>query len=282
MSVQPPENGQVPTGNPEDNNGNPDPNQNPGHPAWKEILDVLPDSLHSIVTPTLEKWDKGVQEKFTQFHQTYDPYKEIVEQKVPVDRIKQGLMVAQMIESDPAALVQQLVDHFKLEQFMAADDDDDDDDDIPLELEGVDVEALKKHPAFKELFKQQEQMAQYYEQQRQAQEQNESQKMMQDLLSDLHEKHGEFNDLFVTSLLAAGVEPEDAVKQFKDTINQALQAHQGTQPPPVQPPVVMGSSGNTGAGVPNQDVKLGRLTNSQTVDMVTQILQQAAAENPNN
>ena len=91
-----------------------------GHPAWQEILDVLPDSLHSVVRPTLEKWDKGVEERFNTFHQQYDPYKEFVENEVDPLLIQQAMGVLQKLNEDPSGIIGEIIEAFDVQDYIKA------------------------------------------------------------------------------------------------------------------------------------------------------------------
>jgi hypothetical protein len=66
------------------------------------LLGVLPSSLHSQVKPVLEKWDKGVQQRFEQVQSQYSPYKSFAEQQVSPNDIEVALGIAQQINADPA------------------------------------------------------------------------------------------------------------------------------------------------------------------------------------
>lgn len=269
---------QVPTGNDADNNGNPDPNQNPGHPAWKEILDVLPDSLHGIITPKLQDWDRGVQQRFQEIHQQYNPYKKLVENQVPAEYVEQALYLANQLETNPAELVQKAIEHFNLEQFKAQANNSDDDYDEDYDMQ--DLDDLRNDPRLKPFFDKQDELAQYIEQQQQAQQEQQSNQEMQNYLAYLHENYGNFDDIYVTALVANGVDGEVAVKQFQNTVNQAAQAlagNQQTQQNP--PPVVMGAGGSTGSGVPDQPVNFGGMERKGVNDLVEQYLQRASENN---
>lgn len=272
---------------------NPVPNENQGHPAWQEILSVLPESLHSVVTPKLQEWDQGVQQKLTDVRSQYDPYKELVDNNVSMDQVQQALMLALTLEQDPERVVEQAIEHFGIEKYKAqaqqqvqppvsVPDEDEDD----LDMSNMTFEQMQNNPALKPFFDKQKELEDWVNSQREAEENRTAESQLEDYLKGLHENpdYGEFNDLFVTALMSNGVSAEDAIKQYHETVNQAAQALTQAQDPNQtqqnigsgnnqQPPVVMGSAGNVGSGLPNNEIQFGKLSNSETNDMVMKILQ---------
>lgn len=85
----------------------PEPASN-GNPAWAPILEVLPSSLHSVVRPELEKWDKGVNERFRKIHEEYEPLKSYKERGIAPDRIDSSLRLAELVDQDPVGFYNRL------------------------------------------------------------------------------------------------------------------------------------------------------------------------------
>src|SRR5678815_523547 len=75
-----------------------------GNPAWQDILNVLPDSLHSTVKPALEKWDQGVQQRFQTVHSQYEPFKPFLDSGVDPQNINYALAILDKIENDPRSI----------------------------------------------------------------------------------------------------------------------------------------------------------------------------------
>lgn len=251
-----------------------------GHPAWKEILDVLPESLHEVVKPTLAKWDKGVSDRFDQINSQYSPYKEFVENKIDPEILKRGFFLLREFETNPEALVQNAIDSLDLD-FVAKSEipDASDDDNYEYGEDEYDGMKLEQHPQFKEamdtLAKIQEWQNSQLEEKRVA-EQNQS---FEQQLDALKEAHGDFNRLAVTALMAQGVDGEEAVKLWKDGVNQAAAEQLAAQNPGSgtntnqPPPVVMGGDGTTGSGIPSEGVDLGSMGKSSLNDLVVQMLE---------
>jgi hypothetical protein len=86
--------------------------QTGGHPAWQEILQAVPQSLHETVRPTLEKWDAGVTEKLQKVHSQYAPFKDFAERQVPPDVLNAGLRLYEALNNDPKGFYQKLHERF--------------------------------------------------------------------------------------------------------------------------------------------------------------------------
>lgn len=261
---------------PDDSQGQqPNDNGNNGHPAWQEILDQLPDDLHPLITPKLEEWDRNVQQKLQEVRAPYDPYKPLVENKIPVDMVEQALYLHHQLENNPQELVKKAIEHYGLDfipkdQIQTPDPEDLED----LEFDGVDI---TKHPAFQQLSQQLEQMNSTLTAQQQREQEEAQQEELDNYLNELEQEHGSFNKLMVATLIANGMDGEQAVETYKAEIAQAVQAALGNnqqQQTQQQPPVVMGGDGTTGSGVPDQPVKMGNLSKDEILKLSLQFLEQ--------
>lgn len=258
--------------------------QTNGHPAWQEILEVIPDEFHGLITPKLQAWDQGVQQKLQDVRSQYDPYKPLVDNSVPVEQIEQALYLATMLERSPAEIIEKAIEHYNLEQFrpqaVSQNEDNDDDygDDDEDDVTSMDLDDLKKNPAFKEFFDKQAEIEEWYRQQQEANQRTEAEQYMENYLNELHEKHGDFDDMVVTALLANGFDGDEAVQQFQNSVNQAAQALAQNQAPAQQVPVVMGGSGTTGSGLPQENVNMGAMKSGDINDIVVQFLQNSQSQ----
>lgn len=276
-----------------------------GHPAWQPILDTLnelPDDFRQVIEPKirpeLENWDKGVQGKLQEVRSQYDPYKPLVENNVPMERVQQALWLAQQLDENPQGVVDQAIKAFNLDYAPAqqqqapqrnssVDDDyefgDDDDDDYEEQPRRRQQQAtdplagLENHPAFQQMKQKADELDRMLSQQRQELEQEEASTQLEQYLGELKQTHGEFDELYVTALMANGMEAEQAINQYKNTVNQAAQALYQQYNPQAQqvnnPPIVMGEEGTSGSGLPAENVRMGSLKQSQVEDMVLQMLQ---------
>lgn len=254
-----------------------------GHPAWDEILNVVPDEFHEMLKPTLKKWDDGVQEKFQQIHQQYDPYKPLVENNIPLDEVQQALYLAHQLNTNPAELVQQAIDHFNLEQFKQAQSQQQqnlNDPDDPDGSEDFSLDDLEDDPRYKALLEKQREIESKITKREQEEQEQEAEQALEQYLGELREAHGEFDENYVVTLLANGVDGEAAVKQFQNTVSQAAQAliqQQQEQNPPRQTAVIAGSGGTSGSGVPDQPLKFGEMKDGQVSDLVAEYIKNAQA-----
>ena len=162
-----------------------------GHPAWKEILDVLPSSLHPIVTPALQKWDQGVQERFQQVQSKYDPYKPIIENDVDPEQIQKALDVANMLQTDPRGFYERMQGYFGQEDQGQQKTDEDDD------LYDIAEGGEEENEHWKRLEQNQQVLAEYIQKEMQAKADAEAEAKLDADLKELREKHGDFDEEFV-------------------------------------------------------------------------------------
>lgn len=73
-------------------------------PAWKAVLDPLPQEFHKQVLPHLESWDKN----FAEVQSRFAPYKPLLENNISIDDIQSSLQLAQFISADPQAVYEEL------------------------------------------------------------------------------------------------------------------------------------------------------------------------------
>jgi len=261
--------------------GDEDNNQPQGHPAWQEYLEGIPQDLQPLVTQAFSKWDQDMQNKLQGVQSEFDPYKPLLENNVPMETIQQSLWLAQQLEENPGGIVQQAIEAFGLDYVPK--------DQIPVtppannedeEFDMTDLAGLENHPAFKALQEKANEADRILRERQEREQETEATQQLEQYLQQLHgndeiTKNGDFDDLYVTALMAQGVEAEDAIKQYQDTVNSAAQALAGQQQQQQQaPPVVMGGDGNSGSGVPNEVPNMGNLTRGGLNDVVLQYLEQ--------
>lgn len=264
----------------EDNNQNgQDPEVNTeGHPAWQEILNVLPEELHGLVKPKLAEWDKGVQEQF----QRYSPYKDIISNDIPPEFLQQAVGIANSLQEDPENFVEQLIDHFGLDRYRASANEEEEEENEPgsfvdLDDPNTSFEDIMKDPRFKPFIQQQQELMERFQEREEEEEEAEAEEALQEYLSELHDEYGEFDDTYVVAMLANDIDGEVAVKQFQDTVNQAAQAlagNQNNQQTPT-PPVVLGAGGTTGSGLPDNKIDFGTMKDQDINKLVTEMLERS-------
>lgn len=257
-------------------------NHSDGHPAWQEILDKLPESLHSVIKPTLQKWDEGVNKRFAEIHAKYDPYKELVENSVDPDLIRTGINLAVRFQNEPEVVVQQAIEAFELgyvtqDQYEQALNQNDSSSYDPDDSE------ILNDPRFKQMEELVSSMKDRLDKDEQERLQASEQSKLDKTLEKLKEEHGDFDTMFVMTMIANGMDGATAVKQYQDTIDQAVAARLETNSNDNHDnnngdtPVVLGNGqgGGSGSGLPDNPVQLGDMKTSDINQLVEQMLAQS-------
>jgi len=244
-----------------------------GHPAWQEILDVLPEEFHSIVTPKLKGWDDGVQTKFQSLQQQYEPYKPFIEQDVDAEIIQQSLQLAAAIEQDPERVYKALAEAYGYDTKGqgAADttvttDDDDTDPDDPIAARLAEHERML------------ERMAETFMAEQDVRAEQEGAAVLDEYMAALHEAYpAGFDDQYVLTAISQGIDGEKAVEAFQGMIKAyggKLEIPTTTAPAGSTAPPVLGSGG----GMPTQQTDPRKLSEADTERVVAEMLRAANEE----
>jgi hypothetical protein len=261
------------------------PDEIKGHPAWEEILKVIPAEYHPAVKPTLLKWDQGVTEKLTEVRSEYEPYKKFIEAKIDPTFIENSLSLASSFQNDPASVVAQAIEAFELDYLTQEEaealksqepNNDLGNDDGALDLEN--------DPRFKAMKDTLDRLEGTLTSQQQSEQEKAEQERFEKTLKDLEEEHGSFDRLFVTALVAQGIDAEQAVKSYQNTINQAVESKLAADGITVgsgsstnsTPPVVMGGNGESSSGLPENPVDFAAMTDSDVKHLALQFIEQDA------
>lgn len=86
-----------------------------GNPAWNELFDVLPKSLHGMVKPVLDKWQSGIDSEFEKIA----PYRKFAESNVNPDIIEASMELARQVASNPKAVYDELAERYGWQQASA-------------------------------------------------------------------------------------------------------------------------------------------------------------------
>jgi hypothetical protein len=233
-----------------------------GNPAWQEFLEPIPQELHEKVRPVLEKWDKGVQDKFNTVHQQYEPWKPIIDAGVDPDTANFALNLLNSINENPEQVWKAIGEYYKLSPQGTTSGQG---------QQELQVEEDPYDPRISTLERQNQIMAAHLVKQQEDRLAAQAEAQLDQELSSLRTKYkaqGDFSEQFVLAYMQNGFNSEDAVKAYYE-FRDAERAKFG------QKPLIMGSGG----GVPqfnNTDVR--KLDESQTKNLVVQMLQRAAAE----
>jgi hypothetical protein len=94
----------------------------PVNPHWKDIIDALPSGFHGLVTPHLQKWEQGVNQRFQERAaeikaareelERFKPYAPFAERNVDPQQLVAAQMLVQELTNDPKAFYARLGEHF--------------------------------------------------------------------------------------------------------------------------------------------------------------------------
>lgn len=162
--------GEVPNEQPQVETSQPVEAETNGHPAWNEILDILPEGFHGPIKERLSKWDSNVQNLVQKVHSEYEPYKPFKEQGVEPQVLDAAYRLFQMANSDPRALYDQLGEYFGFATEQGQQEQQQNNEEFNLGEEESQVN-LEQHPAYQQLAQQQQMLQEYLAQQHAVQEQ---------------------------------------------------------------------------------------------------------------
>ena len=232
---------------------------------WESYLEKFPDSLHPVAREVFTEWDGNVTKRFQDLHSTYEPYKPFVEQWEP-ESISEALQLAQALESNPKEFYKALAKAYGFtESEQGAENQPE--ESAPQELEYDPDDPLQARLAQQEelLRALSDKILGEAEAQEQARIQAEQDAQLEQAMNSLKEQHGEFDEGFVLTKIASGVDPEEAVKQFQ-TLVGTWAARQNA--PATSAPRVIGAGG----GLPSTQVDPANLNSKQTKDLVVELL----------
>jgi len=176
------------------------------NPAWAEIKSTLPESFYESIKPTLAKWDKNYQTSVDKaVEKQFGWAKELQGNGVTPDRIQQALLVADRIETDPAAFHKSLSEYLQKEGRLP---------ETPAEMQEVIEDAqegtespfdITKDPQFKAMKEQLDGLLQMQQQSQSAQQAAQVQEAVNAELTDLRQAHPELDDADVNEVMRSAM-----------------------------------------------------------------------------
>lgn len=263
---------------------------NDGHPAWQEILKDIPPEYHAFIKPKLAEWDAGVQKKIEDTRAEFSDlleFKNLVDNNISPEYVEQAIALADQLQADPKKVVEQVNEAWKLgfvdsTQITTPPSAGDGTEDNLL---GLDNEIdITKHPKWAEMESKLNELETAHQTASEAEEEAANLKAFETYLTGLKEetlaKNLPFDETFVTALIAQGVDGEEAVKQFHTIIASAgvtidPNATTTTDKTEDTPPVVIGTEGTTGGGLPDGSINMGTLSKNDLNSTIEQLLGQA-------
>ena len=259
--------------------------QNSGHPAWQPILDQVPEELHGLIRPELEKWDRGVQEKIQGLHSEYEPYRNFEQQGITPDQMNQALQFVSLFDQDPEGVIRQAIEHYGLNLGQGDSDDDDyDDDDYDDDEDDEDNEGSDRR--YRQLQQRQDNIEEQLSRNQQEQLDAQADEALDEYLDELEEQYGAYDEQYVLSLMAQGIPGDRAVQQFQELYSRfgsdmdegegQDQNQNNGQGNGNGAPIVSGAGGTVGSGLPSGVTKPGDLSDAQVESLVEQLLARQA------
>lgn len=247
------------------------------NPAWSEVLNVLPEQFHGIVTPHFQKWDQAAQEKITSTNAKYADYEPFAEHGITQAEITEGLRLMQAINQDPKGVYDALANAYGYTSMAEMKQDDpkaasDAVQDATGQNAGQAAQALND-PRVSKLEEGVNIMAQMLLEERQEAVNAQADSELDQELNGLKEKHGQFDEYYVLARMQQGLSGEKAVEAFNEMKNGLLQSN----PRPFAPGIVGTKSGN-GAGVPSNAIDVTQLDGKETRNLVAEMLKHAAQQ----
>lgn len=237
------------------------------NPAWSEMLSAIPEEHHSQVIPHLQKWDKGVQDRFNQVHSQYEGYKPFVENQVTPDEIQFAMGLLNAVNSEPHA-VRQAIDSWIEQEGIAAPDQQGEPQPQGEQGQQNGQFDLASHPEYQQMSQVVQEMAQILVGQREQEQQSQEDQQLETELNALREQHGDYDEPFVLSRMAAGKTGEEAVAEYNQFVQQVLS---GQRKPG---PKVLGGGGS----LPQNNIDVKKLDGKERRSLVENMLRAAAQQ----
>lgn len=243
------------------------------NPAWNDLLGVVPEMLHSQVTPYLQQWDKNYQDSLNKVHSEYEPYKPYLENNVTPEQINYAMQVMQAVEERPQDVIAALQEYQKTingetqETTQGAPNTTEQgQDDIPEFLQHPEVQRMKQMV---------ETMSQILVQQNMANQQTAEDQALAEELSSLQTKFkdkGGFDEEWV--LTRAANNPQVPMEKHVEAF---ITWKQGLLAEARKPPAAKVLSG--GGSAPDNQADLKKLDDKGRRALVAQMLETATQNN---
>jgi len=220
---------------------------------YDQYLEQFPEAYRSQAEAVFKEWDSNVTKKF----QEYEDYKQFMDYDPNV--ISAGINLLSKVAEDPREV-------YDLMQQTYGFGNEGGQGQMPEQGEVQPVEDSS--PPQIDYSQQIEELRGLIESQ---QAQNEEQAAMaefQGLMSNLSSQYGDYDEDYVLAKIAAGSDPEDAVKGYFGLVEQMT----GQNPLAQNQYPVLGGSG----GVPSNEIDFINMGSKETKDIVAQMLKRAA------
>lgn len=216
------------------------------NPAWQEVLDKVPEEFHTVLTPKFSEWDNN----FQKVQQKYAPFKDFVENNIPVETIQQSLQIRDLLENNPRGVYDFLQNQYNYGVQEAEKPG-------PKEEEEFDYDAssdIAEHPKFKEMSQQIQNFQQMFENQQKQETEHRVQREIETEFTNIANKYsgGKLDDEAKSDIarLAMGAGDNDLSKAAADYFTRFRPPARASDS---APPVIRGN-GRTTKGVTLEDI----------------------------
>lgn len=227
------------------------PSEDALHPGWNEMLEALPSSLHSTVTPFLRQRDKSYQDGINKVHSQYEPYKPYIDNGIDRDKIDYALQIMQAVETRPEEMIKALQAYTGMTKAEATEVVKEAEE--PGQVENEVPDELFNHPKFREMEQMVQTVAQHLVSQRQQEQENEQDRQLAEELETLRTNKGEFDEGWV--LTYAMAHNDLSLEQCVDAYNQMITAGIEQKHRAPAPKVMGKGGGNVDSQMTQEDLK---------------------------
>lgn len=243
------------------------------NPNWQPLLEKLPSEFAPLVTPQLKEWDAKFQQQLQQVHSQYEPYKQFAEQQVPAEQLEQAYNLFNLINTNPELVFQQMQEFYGFGGQGQEDPNNPGqqaaDPEGEFDFNSPDVDIMK-HPKVKELFENQQALAQHFVQTQEQERLAQAEKEIEAELTPIKEQYPHIDELMLFEVATGG---RMSLTQAAEQIHAQYEAMlaQSRQP---APRVFSANGGLPAAQQPDPR----KLNSTGTQDLVAQILAQSQSE----
>lgn len=227
------------------------------------FLSTVDEAHRPIVAPYLQKWDADVTRRFQELHSQYEPYKSLGD----IEELNYARNIYDQINADPQAFLTQL--QAAIEEANGEQGSGGTNGNGELPFQGLPPEFQTEYQQTRQAV---EAMAQFMlDQQNSVVEQQQDQELDQ-LLSNLHQSAGDFDEDFVLTKMLNGMSPEQAVQSWHNAVQQFVNQSGGVQQRS-GPRVLSG-----GGSVPQEQQRVTDLSRKDTKNLVADIMARSLQE----
>lgn len=227
-----------------------------------QFLGNVPEEHRSVLEPYVKQWDAGVTRRFQDLHSQYQPYKDA---GWDVDTFAQVQEIVRVLNEEPERLYQALHEEYGQKQVEAQNLGEG----TGPSLQGeVPTEFQTKFDQMQSVV---ETMAQFILQQQQGAQESQEDQELDNYLGLLKQEFGDFDEDYVLTKMANGVDGEQAVRAWQGLIQERInESHKATGS------LLPTLSSNGGGAVPvGEAQKLGQIPEKDLRALVANVIGQA-------